>query len=359
VTPEWNVLRIATFYGPVWLFIVMNVFIYVKVGMVVFKWRQQLISLDKTPSNARPQFSMQDAEPHARPALYEVQITSQVPHDPIRSKRGSQHRTQFENELRSPTIPNTYRTSHSPHPSQDAPPRRIATIRHPSRLDANKATITYCFTALLFFIALLVTWVPSTINRLYTLIKPNSTSPFGLDFSSSLVLPLQGFWNFVIYAYTSRAACKLLFEDAKARLRSQRSESSNFELPRPGRRKHGSQPLGSTDTRADVIISIDGKSRVVHHRSHDSFMSFENDNDTVPEIVSPTRTMPKVPHYDGHSSFTSDATTANDAHRTNFSPHSKRGNFSSNRSSNRSSHPDEYPRRPNRESDGSQLSFAR
>jgi hypothetical protein len=75
--------------------------------------------------------------------------------------------------------------------------------------DANRAAINYCKCALLFFVAMIVTWVPSTLNRLVTLVHPNDTR-FGLTYASSLVLPLQGFWNAIIYIFTSLPACKAL-----------------------------------------------------------------------------------------------------------------------------------------------------
>lgn len=42
------------------------------------------------------------------------------------------------------------------------------------------------------------------------MIYPN-TSNFGLNFIGCLVLPLQGFWNAIIYFSTSFAICKELW----------------------------------------------------------------------------------------------------------------------------------------------------
>lgn len=49
--------------------------------------------------------------------------------------------------------------------------------------------------------------VPSTINRVYSLVHAGEVS-FALSYIESLVLPLQGFWNAVIYIATSIPACK-------------------------------------------------------------------------------------------------------------------------------------------------------
>jgi hypothetical protein len=80
------------------------------------------------------------------------------------------------------------------------------------RTDANSAAINYFKCALLFFIALLVTWVPSTANRVVTLVHPDDAI-FGLNYTSGLVLPLQGFWNAIIYIFASFPACKALMRN--------------------------------------------------------------------------------------------------------------------------------------------------
>ena len=78
--------------------------------------------------------------------------------------------------------------------------------------EANRAAFTYTKVASLFFVSLLVTWVPSSINRVYTLIYPQSISiPYA--YAAGVVLSLMGFSNSVIYITTSRAACKTLFSN--------------------------------------------------------------------------------------------------------------------------------------------------
>jgi hypothetical protein len=78
-------------------------------------------------------------------------------------------------------------------------------------IDANRAAVSYCKWALLFFVASLVTWVPSTVNRVVTLVYPEDMI-FGLNYASGLVLPLQGFWNAIIYIFTSLPACTALLQ---------------------------------------------------------------------------------------------------------------------------------------------------
>ncbi len=52
--------------------------------------------------------------------------------------------------------------------------------------------------------------VPSSINRGYGVVHPTKFN-FGLQWVAALVLPLQGFWNAVIYIFTSLPACRQLW----------------------------------------------------------------------------------------------------------------------------------------------------
>lgn len=54
--------------------------------------------------------------------------------------------------------------------------------------------------------------VPSTVNRAYSLAYPNSHN-FALNYVSSFVLPLQGFWNSIIYMSISWPAFKTVYRD--------------------------------------------------------------------------------------------------------------------------------------------------
>ena len=120
--------------------------------------------------------------------------------------------------------------------------------------------------------------VPSTINRVYTLVRPNN-SVFGLDFASGLVLPLQGFWNTVIYIATSLPACKALWAEILAAFssRAARPNRSTPALTLPT--KHNHLILGSDDTRANIHVSSDGGNRVVNYRNQNDD---ENDQTTKP-----------------------------------------------------------------------------
>jgi hypothetical protein len=131
----------------------------------------------------------------------------------------------------SPTLSNTYdgkeatptarlATSDEPHANTHANPMR----RH-ATMEANNAAWSYTKVAVLFFTALLVTWIPSTANRVYSMIQTQQLSP-QLQFASSFVLPLQGFWNGIIYATTSWGAVVAMLENA-GWLRGRRTPTPN------------------------------------------------------------------------------------------------------------------------------------
>lgn len=293
VSVKWNALRIAAFYGPVWIIILFDIFIYVRVGLVVFKWRRNLLSLDlqrQTPPQPPP-----DSKPRG---TYEVNVVSQVPHSRTRSLSSIRPMSTTSKDPLSPSHAR-FASVEDRFSGQSAETHVNTTVHHrPSQpqskgkvVDANRATLSYCYTACLFFVALIVTWVPSTINRLYTLIDDSSQpSPFALDFASSLVLPLQGFWNLVIYIVTSWAACRALWNDAIGSCATSRQRHSahmkmqplgSGNLHRQGRdpyplspRDSGAWPRNADDKsseadsetlreRADVVMSLDAHGRVI------------------------------------------------------------------------------------------------
>ncbi|TPX16230.1 uncharacterized protein E0L32_004225 [Thyridium curvatum] len=75
--------------------------------------------------------------------------------------------------------------------------RLAARLRH---MDPVK--LAYLRTSFVFAVSVLVTWTPSSINRVYNLVYPDRVS-YGLNLASAVVLPLQGVWNAVIYFTTS------------------------------------------------------------------------------------------------------------------------------------------------------------
>lgn len=62
----------------------------------------------------------------------------------------------------------------------------------------------YLRTSFLFALSVLVTWIPSSMNRIHSWLA--GESPFEYHVATAAVLPLQGLWNAVIFFVTSHRA---------------------------------------------------------------------------------------------------------------------------------------------------------
>lgn len=80
--------------------------------------------------------------------------------------------------------------------------------------ERKSAAWSYSKCALLYFTAILITWIPASVNRVYSLVH-NGQAVATVVYMSGIVLPLQGFWNCIIYVVMSWDACKQLLRDAK------------------------------------------------------------------------------------------------------------------------------------------------
>ena len=140
-------------------------------------------------------------------------------------------------------------------------------------MEANRAAYSYTFIASLFFVSLLVTWVPSSINRVYSLIHPDAVS-VEYAYAAGVVLSLMGFWNSVIYIATSWRACKNLFagiflrggrrrgtRDGNGRAGLVMKGRAGYESGKSGR---GSWGEGSAGEEADSVEGLTvGEGRMV------------------------------------------------------------------------------------------------
>lgn len=125
-------------------------------------------------------------------------------------------------------------------------PRSTKLLKRHGSMDRIKWA--YTKTAMLFAISILITWVPASINRIYGIANPTTPS-FGLNIASAIVLPLQGFWNTVIYFVTSGNVCCVVW-DRWTKYRSRDEVDSLRRLDtRDGKR------VGKGDTDSTVELS--------------------------------------------------------------------------------------------------------
>lgn len=271
-------MRIAFFYAPVWLGIAITLVIYVVTGRKIFKKRSELRSFTKKTAadldleaisnpftageivvetemkvthstldqelagtspgsdESRSSFAstnqLADAAEvtttHGAPASAfsrvgwepEVIPASDAIKAPNRDRSRTGYRaTAFSTNKAKSLVTVTARSASIGH---QAPIRR----RH-AAMEGNAAAWGYFKVAFLMFAALFVVWVPSTVNRLQQFINKDK-SIFGLNLASALVLPLQGFWNAMIYTSTTWPECKRAFVETMDAI---------------SRRKHSNRPL--------------------------------------------------------------------------------------------------------------------
>ncbi|KAL8790043.1 MAG: hypothetical protein Q9195_006545 [Heterodermia aff. obscurata] len=225
---KWVALRIITCYGPAWICIMASFTIYLLAGREIFTKRKQLREFS---NSNRPAYVAVE-NPFTSFKTTEVHVTSELADTPFQGTSSivgkmdgtggatsspdlRQYSVTINCTPASPTIPSPSLRPKTWMSSTATSSHRVELQRRNNRaaLEANTAAWGYTKCAILFFISLLVTWVPSSINRVYSLVYPERISVH-FTYASAVVLPLMGFWNSVIYITTSWAACKSLLRNA-------------------------------------------------------------------------------------------------------------------------------------------------
>lgn len=81
----------------------------------------------------------------------------------------------------------------------------------------DKIKRAYLRTSFLFALSVLVTWIPSSMNRIRS--WTSGESPFEYHFATAAVLPLQGLWNAIIFFITSSVGLRHGWQDLQRRYR--------------------------------------------------------------------------------------------------------------------------------------------
>jgi hypothetical protein len=199
--------------------------IYIRVGKEIYKKRRELRSVYQTSSephtsksqvtNKRSYRELAANEPIRGTRTTEVHVTSNTRSTepfPSNEPKGDcvSADAMIKTDRYSVTIssfPATAATTKTVPPNQEGK----------NHVSMNRVIMAYTKCAALFAASLLVTWIPSSANRVYGLIYPTKVS-YALNAASAFVLPLQGFWNAVIYFVTSFAACRALCSNSGLRV---------------------------------------------------------------------------------------------------------------------------------------------
>ncbi|RGP80852.1 hypothetical protein FLONG3_1000 [Fusarium longipes] len=231
VNRDWENIRIYTYYMLIWVCIAGSLLFYFMVGYHVFRSRNRLKSL--SASKSREQAPVEPSQSQGQrqvdfltvpqdcfygTIVTEVQVvhstasTNNLP-DPPRpayTTRSSTPQVSFDEPASGMQSSNShyFSTSISPgvrnNQSNGSPLRRMtsATSRTVSKFvidDPIKKA--YLRTSFLFAVSVLVTWIPSSLNRIQSWLL--GSSPFEYHVATAAVLPLQGLWNAVIFFVTS------------------------------------------------------------------------------------------------------------------------------------------------------------
>ncbi|CAP97005.1 hypothetical protein NUH16_008623 [Penicillium rubens] len=244
VTSPWDYLRIAVFYGPVWFVIFLTFTIYLRAGSVIYQRHRELRNLsgiESLGSDTQPDAPLVRSGTHVTNVFASLAPThrpvsaSDFPTRSFTVSSSSPYSGSVEDGPIDPfSIQHDPEESSAPTQGLSRPQSDPITLRTEGSLksarheggdshtqrwkaaEASSAAWAYAKYAILFFIALLVTWVPSTANRVYAFARPNDFS-FGLNYASSFVLPLQGFWNSLIYVSISWPAFRTLWRDLRGK----------------------------------------------------------------------------------------------------------------------------------------------
>ncbi|KUJ06647.1 uncharacterized protein LY89DRAFT_402226 [Mollisia scopiformis] len=231
IDPEHAVARIYLFYGPVWVTIIVAIFLYVAVGVRVFTARSRLDGARNSPyhsalvkgaSNASsakyPSLGSQntDVERGAASINYPRPACSTSP--PVSSASAFQARVITANSTETPS---TGTKKFSARVKEFAVRTqalfsfsRVRTTL--DRLKLDEVKYKYTRTGLLFAISILITWVPPSVNRVYGILHPNSPNTYALNVLAAIVLPSQGLWNAIIFFSTSIPVCKRVWAEIRA-----------------------------------------------------------------------------------------------------------------------------------------------
>lgn len=237
--------------------LILTMAIYTLTGRDIYQKRQSLREFSALPHIKESESSAPNSQ------TTDVQITSQAA---LKFPQSLQHAHGMRNFGFSNPSPDSQ--GNQPYTIKIESPKRSRGCPSSGSYNTDIAAWAYTKVALLFFAALLITWVsppsptpafplplaplctrrksnpplsqvPATVNRVYTFVHAGDLN-FPLMYIEALVLPLQGFWNAVIYIATSMSACRGLWRT----------------LSRQRRRRPPGSVLAASETKSRRYIAV-------------------------------------------------------------------------------------------------------
>ncbi|KAM0258566.1 hypothetical protein ACHAQJ_003737 [Trichoderma viride] len=221
VDQEWDFIRIYTYYMLVWICIVGSILCYFLVGWHVFRMRNRLRSFSTSRNRDKDKEADIGGVEMTQSGFYgtvttEVQVTHTLANSiPTELQPAYIHRNPIhvasDNSAPEilPAADNQFYSSVTTSPPKEAPPRPSLFRRSLSAIGATGSKFhisdpikrAYLRTSFLFALSVLVTWIPSSLNRIHGWL--DGGSPYEYHVATAAVLPLQGLWNGIIFFVTS------------------------------------------------------------------------------------------------------------------------------------------------------------
>ncbi|KAF2000274.1 hypothetical protein P154DRAFT_205233 [Amniculicola lignicola CBS 123094] len=330
IGPDAEYMRIAFFYGPVWVVIFFTICIYVVTGHKIFQKRAVLRSFSRRPGSEPAPVIVNpftaanlnnierktdihvvtetiDSEITAVPQAYTNESRSSfsstrnlsnhhpgpVPAASIPSRfsrmnwqsapRGMAEPSKEQGEVPGSGYRVTVTADHKNADLEAALPRQTPVsqaplhVRRTAAMEGNTAAWGYFKVAFLMFAALFIVWVPSTINRLQQFV--NRGHPiFALNLASALVLPLQGFWNAMVYTSTTWPECKRAFTEVMDAMSGIKKRKKNVTVHGRARKDSEHTLTSSEDYDIEIPLSqmLEQPGRPAHPRRHSRLSSHDS-----------------------------------------------------------------------------------
>ncbi|KAL8662029.1 MAG: hypothetical protein Q9202_005083 [Teloschistes flavicans] len=248
IADDWAFLRIAVLYVFMWVAVLIAIVIYIMAGRYVWRKRDALDGF-LNPFNE---------DPFNRNVVMttEVTISSQErkpsqTHCEVREIDRSHEDGNYDAYSVNIEIGQLQRPERPQRPTRPALFNLPSFTRAVALSEENVDAFLYARVAFLFFIALLITWVPASVNRASALAHPKHIN-FGLNFASAIVFSSQGLLNCLVYMATSQSACRRLWAKLLRREygpHAARKESfTRFTVAREDEDKRGMQRQDSDAT---------------------------------------------------------------------------------------------------------------
>ena len=195
IAPQWSFLRITTLYAIVWVALLVAFGIYTIALHKAWRHRRTLVGLIN-PLNENP---------YAATITTDIEVVLSKEENAERFHGPGSH-WQGKQDAYTVVVQGTRYDSRS-RPEL----LRLPTLtRNAALAEENAEAWLYARIAPPHFLAMIVCWIPASINRLVSIIKPDEVI-FGLNYAAICGLPLQGFLNGLVYYISSQTAVKKLF----------------------------------------------------------------------------------------------------------------------------------------------------